>query len=119
MSRLSSPLGSLGRSGFQTSKGEPGLDHYQVRQHTGWYRRITLFDVRAHLPDRDKVKKEGHHTGDSDLTALSPKRDQTPLGLPGLHPPVEPRTRPEPLTPATLTPINREAPRLLIRGHSP
>ncbi|WP_426997333.1 hypothetical protein [Pseudarthrobacter sp. N5] len=27
---------------FQTSKGEAGLDHYQVRQSTGWYRDITL-----------------------------------------------------------------------------
>lgn len=27
---------------FQTSKGETGLDHYQVRQYTGWYRHITL-----------------------------------------------------------------------------
>lgn len=27
---------------FQTSKGETGLDHYQVRQYTGWYRHMTL-----------------------------------------------------------------------------
>ena len=27
---------------FQTSKGETGLDHYQVRQYGGWYRHITL-----------------------------------------------------------------------------
>lgn len=27
---------------FQTGKGETGLDHYQVRQWTGWYRHITL-----------------------------------------------------------------------------
>ena len=27
---------------FQTSKGETGLDHYQVRQYAGWYRHITL-----------------------------------------------------------------------------
>ncbi len=27
---------------FQTSKGETGLDHYQVRQYTGWYRHVTL-----------------------------------------------------------------------------
>ena len=27
---------------FQTSQGETGLDHYQVRQSTGWYRHITL-----------------------------------------------------------------------------
>ena len=27
---------------FQTSKGQTGLDHYQVRQYMGWYRHITL-----------------------------------------------------------------------------
>lgn len=27
---------------FQASKGETGLDHYQVRQYAGWYRHITL-----------------------------------------------------------------------------
>jgi SRSO17 transposase len=27
---------------FQTGKGETGLDHYQARQYTGWYRHITL-----------------------------------------------------------------------------
>ena len=27
---------------FQTAKGEAGLDHYQVRQYSGWYRHITL-----------------------------------------------------------------------------
>lgn len=27
---------------FQTSKGQTGLDHYQVRQYTGRYRHITL-----------------------------------------------------------------------------
>jgi len=27
---------------FETAKGETGLDHYQVRQYTGWYRHITL-----------------------------------------------------------------------------
>jgi SRSO17 transposase len=28
--------------GFQTAKGEVGLDHYQVRQASAWYRHITL-----------------------------------------------------------------------------
>lgn len=27
---------------FQSSKGQTGLEHYQVRQYTGWYRHITL-----------------------------------------------------------------------------
>ena len=26
----------------QTGTGQTGLDHYQVRQYTGWYRHITL-----------------------------------------------------------------------------
>jgi SRSO17 transposase len=29
-------------SGFEAAKGEVGLDHYEVRSWTGWYRRITL-----------------------------------------------------------------------------
>lgn len=33
---------------FQTSKGQTGLDHYQVRQYTGWYRHITL-SMLAHV----------------------------------------------------------------------
>ena len=28
--------------GFKTAKGEVGLDHYEVRSWTGWYRHITL-----------------------------------------------------------------------------
>lgn len=32
---------------FQTAKGQTGLDHYQVRSYTGWYRHITLsIDLR-------------------------------------------------------------------------
>ena len=27
---------------FQTAKGQTGLDHYQVRSYTGWYRHMTL-----------------------------------------------------------------------------
>lgn len=33
---------------FQTAKGQTGLDHYQVRQYTGWYRHITL-SMLAHV----------------------------------------------------------------------
>lgn len=29
-------------TGFETAKGEVGLDHYEVRSWTGWYRHITL-----------------------------------------------------------------------------
>jgi SRSO17 transposase len=35
---------------FQATKSEVGLDHYQVRKHTAWYRHITLAMVaHAHL----------------------------------------------------------------------
>ena len=35
---------------FQATKNEAGLDHYQVRKHTAWYRHITLaMVVHAHL----------------------------------------------------------------------
>ncbi len=35
---------------FQATKNEVGLDHYQVRTHTAWYRHITLAMVaHAHL----------------------------------------------------------------------
>jgi SRSO17 transposase len=35
---------------FQASKNEVGLDHYQVRKHTAWYRHITLAMIaHAHL----------------------------------------------------------------------
>jgi SRSO17 transposase len=27
---------------FETAKGEVGLDHYEVRKWTGWYRHMTL-----------------------------------------------------------------------------
>jgi SRSO17 transposase len=27
---------------FHTGKGETGLDHYQVRHYTPWYRHVTL-----------------------------------------------------------------------------
>jgi hypothetical protein len=35
---------------FQATKNEVGLDHYQVRKHTAWYRHVTLAMVaHAHL----------------------------------------------------------------------
>ncbi|GAA2017560.1 hypothetical protein GCM10009799_51940 [Nocardiopsis rhodophaea] len=35
---------------FQAAKNEVGLDHYQVRKHTAWYRHVTLAMVaQAHL----------------------------------------------------------------------
>ncbi len=46
---------------FQTSKGETGLDHYQVRQYTGWYRHITL-SMFAHAFLSVIRSKKGAHT---------------------------------------------------------
>ena len=53
-------------SSFEAAKGEVGLDHYEVRSWTGWYRHITLAMwayallavVRArHLQERPVPKK--------------------------------------------------------------
>jgi SRSO17 transposase len=46
---------------FQTGKGEVGLDHYQVRQYTGWYRHITL-SMAAHAFLTVTRSKKGTHT---------------------------------------------------------
>jgi len=45
---------------FQTAKGETGLDHYQVRQWTGWYRHITL-SMLAHAFLTVTQSKKGAH----------------------------------------------------------
>ena len=45
---------------FQTSKGGTGLDHYQVRQWTGWYRHITL-SMLAHAFLTVTRSKKGAH----------------------------------------------------------
>jgi len=44
---------------FQTAKGQTGLDHYQVRQYTGWYRHITL-SMLAHAFLTVTRSKKGH-----------------------------------------------------------
>ena len=46
---------------FQTAKGQTGLDHYQVRQYTGWYRHITL-SMLAHAFLTVTRSKRGHCT---------------------------------------------------------
>src|SRR5690606_443024 len=54
---------------FQATKNEVGLDHYQVRRHTAWYRHITLAMVaHAHLaflaadpPPGPPPDPHGHH----------------------------------------------------------
>lgn len=45
---------------FQTSKGETGLDHYQVRQYTGWYRHITLSMFAHAFLSVIRAKKGAH-----------------------------------------------------------
>lgn len=42
---------------FQTAKGEAGLDHYQVRKYTGWYRHITLAMLAHALLSVIRAKK--------------------------------------------------------------
>jgi len=51
---------------FEAAKGEVGLDQYEVRSWTGWYRHITLAMWAyalltvlraAHLPPEDALKK--------------------------------------------------------------
>src|SRR5699024_1576219 len=56
---------------FQTSKGETGLDHYQVRQYTGWYRHITLSMFAHALLSVIRAKKGGPHPGTGTLVRLS------------------------------------------------
>jgi SRSO17 transposase len=43
---------------FQTSKGQTGLDHSQVRQYTGWYRHITLSMLAHAFLTVTRSKKE-------------------------------------------------------------
>jgi SRSO17 transposase len=58
-------------SDLESAKGEVGLDHYEVRSWTGWYRHITLAMwahaflsvIRAHELDRVFAKKKAPQTG--------------------------------------------------------
>lgn len=56
---------------FQTSKGETGLDHYQVRQYTGWYRHITLSMFAHALLTVIRSKKGGPNSESGHLVRLS------------------------------------------------
>lgn len=47
---------------FQAAKNEAGLDHYQVRRHTAWYRHITL--SMAALAFLTTVRSHAHKKGD-------------------------------------------------------
>ncbi|SDL05881.1 Transposase DDE domain-containing protein [Cryobacterium psychrotolerans] len=92
---------------FQTSKGQTGLDHYQVRQYTGWYRHITL-SMLAHAFLTVTRSKKGATSRRQRPHRPEPARNQAPPRLPGLQRAAGPRTRPEPLTLATPTSTNRE-----------
>lgn len=48
---------------FQTAKGEAGLDHYQVRQYTGWYRHVTLAMLAHAFLTAVKAKKGAPEPG--------------------------------------------------------
>jgi SRSO17 transposase len=68
---------------FEEAKGEVGLDHYEVRRWTGWYRHITLAMwayalltvLRAtHLPTEEAPKKTLAQPTASSLTAFKAAR---------------------------------------------
>ena len=59
---------------FQTAKGQTGLDHYQVRQYTGWYRHITLSMLAHAFLTVTRSKKGGPTTPTATLSpSPSPK----------------------------------------------
>ncbi len=58
---------------FQTSKGQTGLDHYQVRQYTGWYRHITL-SMLAHAFLTVTRSKKGAQNQQPTPSSPSPSR---------------------------------------------
>lgn len=59
---------------LQTSKGETGLDHYQLRQYTRWYRHITLSMFAHAFLSVIRAHKGAHicpHPGSGTLVRLS------------------------------------------------
>jgi SRSO17 transposase len=58
---------------FQTAKGQTGLDHYQVRQYTGWYRHITL-SMLAHAFLTVTQSKKGTRNRAAVTSSRSPSR---------------------------------------------
>ena len=68
---------------FETAKGEVGLDQYEVRSWTGWYRHMTLAMWAyalltvlraAHLPPEEAPKKTRPHCNPSSLAAFKAVR---------------------------------------------
>jgi SRSO17 transposase len=63
-------------SGFEAAKGEVGLDHYEVRSWTGWYRHITLAMWALALLT---VMRAGAIAVEALKKSLSPPPETTPL----------------------------------------
>ncbi len=70
-------------SDFETTKGEVGLDHYEVRSSIGWYRHITLvmwahavlMMIRAAAVDAERPKRGLHRpAGSSSLARFKARR---------------------------------------------
>ena len=68
---------------FEAAKGEVGLDQYEVRSWTGWYRHITLAMWAyalltvlraAHLPPEEAPKKTPRQPTPSSLAAFKATR---------------------------------------------
>ena len=68
---------------FEEAKGEVGLDQYEVRHWTGWYRHMTLAMWAyalltvlraAHLPTAPPLKKISQGSSGSSLTAFKTSR---------------------------------------------
>lgn len=68
---------------IQTAKGEVGLDHYEVRSWTGWYRHMTLAMwaaaflsvLRKEMGDAQALPKGGAlQTGPSSLATFKAQR---------------------------------------------
>jgi SRSO17 transposase len=59
---------------FQTAKGQTGLDHYQVRQYTGWYRHITLSMLAHAYLTVTRSKRGAHQTAPTAWSTSAPPR---------------------------------------------
>ena len=81
--------------GFQTAKGEVGLDHYEVRRWAGWHRHITLA-LLAHAflvaVRADATDGQGGRAGDRGRRAAGADRARDPAaaGPARARPPPEP-----------------------------
>jgi hypothetical protein len=96
---------------FQTAKGETGLEHYQVRQWTGWYRHITL-SMLAHAFLTVTRSKGGRSRRWKRADRLVPARDQAPSHEPDLGMDALPGPHPELIHLAPTTPTTGQTPPL-------